>query len=134
MLSRSLAALILVAATLPATGASAQTGAPGGSAGSPGGQLLGEGFFSPTAVGGGVGSGAVGSPINTNPGGAGIGLFGPGGFFAEARPMTATSSTPGGAQLVDSPATGNGAANASASGGATAKTPRLGGVGPRRFF
>ena len=126
-----------LAATLAftATAAMAQTGAPGGAAGSPGGQLRGEGFFVPSS-GAGVGAGGVGSPINTNQ--APAGLFGPGGFFANAKPVTSGAGTPAGVQLVDSPAAANGTSNASAPTGAggvtTAARPNLGGVGPRRFL
>ena len=134
---RQTIALTAFAAMAFAGGASAQTsvpGSPGGNAGSPGGQILGEGFFGPTSAGGGVGSGAVGSPVNTNPNPS-LGLFGPGGFFANAKPVDFGGGN-GGAYPVDFGG-GNGSANGAGSGGApptTTHRPSLAGVGPHRFF
>ena len=131
---------------MAATGAAAQTttsGSPGGTpASGPGGQLLSEGFFG--ASSGGVGSGAVGSPINTNTPAAGsLGFFGPGALWSADKPAigSPTGNTPG-VELVSTAA--NGSSNASAPAGgagaaATTATPSkpqvsLGGVGPRRFL
>jgi hypothetical protein len=126
MRGTSIALIGLSGLLLLAGGASAQTGAPA----IPSSQTLAEGFFGPGAGLSGVGPDVARSPVNT--GGAAIGLFGPGGFFADARPLTSTS-TPAGVQLVNAPATANGTANVSAP---TTTKPKatLGGVGPRRFL
>ena len=135
---------LVFALAIAATGAAAQTSTSGSSGGTPasgpGGQLLSEGFFG--ASSGGVGSGAVGSPINTNtPATGSLGFFGPGALWSADKPAVGSpmGNTPG-VELVSAAANGSSNASAPAGGaGATTATPSkpqvsLGGVGPRRFL